>query len=500
MDHFLLLAMQEVFSLNVLLVIVVGTICGIFIGAIPGFSIAMGIVLVFPFSFTMDSISGLALMNSVVVGGYSGGLIAGIMLGIPGTPSSITTVYDGYPMAKQGQPGRALGLGIASSFIGTILSVILLATVGPILAKFALKFGPWEITALIFLALIMVGSLSEGSLLKGLMSGVIGLFLATTGVSTSGQIRFNFGFDELTPGLDLVPVLIGVYAFSQMLQNLDNNNRKKKENKKFDANISIPYGTIFKDVWKQRLNLLRSSILGSLIGAIPGIGGTAANFISYDQAKKFSKNPEKFGKGNPAGIAAAESSNNAVVGGTLIPTLTMGIPGNFTMAIMMGVLILHGITPGPQLFNTQPVLIGSIYISIVIAAIFVLFSMIFLIRYFSRISLIPQSLLIPTVLLLTAVGSFALNNRTFDIWILFVFGIVGYLFTKAGVPLGPLVIGMVLGEVLEENMFRALKLSASWTEFFTRPISLVIILITVLTLILTVWQEYKIAKTSNSQY
>jgi len=497
MDNFFLLASQEVFTWHVLLVILIGTIGGIICGAIPGFSIAMGIILVFPFSFSMDPISGLALMNSVVVGGYSGGLVAGIMLGIPGTPSSITTVYDGFPMAKRGEPGRALGIGITSSFLGTVFSIMVLAIAGPLLAKFGLNFGPWEITMLIILALTIIGSLSEGSLVKGMMSGVIGLFLATTGVSTTGEIRFSFGIDALNSGLDLVPVLIGVYAFSQMLENVEETNNK--EGRKNEIAVKIPYGVIFKDIWKQKLNLLRSSFLGSLIGAIPGIGGTAANFLSYDQARKFSKQPQSFGKGNPAGIAAAESSNNAVIGGTLVPTLTLGIPGNLTMAILMGVLILHGITPGPRLFSTEPVLIGSIYVSILVSAFIMFVSMILLIKIFAKIALIPPHLLVPVVLLLTGVGSFALNNTIYDVWVLFFFGIVGYLFHKSKVPLGPLVIGMVLGEVLEENLFRALQMDPNITTFFTRPISGVISILAIATIFFSIWQEYSMRKKYNNE-
>ncbi|MEC5423304.1 tripartite tricarboxylate transporter permease [Virgibacillus sp. C22-A2] len=497
MDNFFLLATQEILNWSVLSLIIIGTICGIISGAIPGFTVTMGIVLAFPFTFAMDAISGLALMSAVLVGGYSGGLISGIMLGIPGTPSSITTIYDGYPMAKRGEPGRALGIGVASSFIGTILSVFVLTTIGPLVARFSLNFGPWEIATLILFALTLVGSLSEGAMIKGLMSGAIGLLIATTGVSAWGQVRFNFGFEALTAGFQLLPVLIGAFAFSQMLENIEQMKENKKqgnEAKKVNMNVHIPYALIIKDVWKQKLNILRSSLIGSLIGAIPAAGGTAANFVSYDQAKKFSKNPERFGKGDPAGVAASESSNNAVVGGAFIPTLTLGIPGNVPMAIMMGVLILHGITPGPMLFSTQPVLVGSIYVSLLVAAIVLVIVMFFLIRVFTKIAQVPQSILVPTVLMLAAVGSFALNNSLFDIWTLFIFGIVGYLLSKGGVPLAPLVLGLVLGSEFEKNLFRALELSPEWTAFLTRPISGTMVILMVASIIFAIWQSYKVKK------
>jgi putative tricarboxylic transport membrane protein len=493
-DNFFLLAMQEVFVWDVLFLILIGTICGIIAGAIPGFTVTMGIVLAFPFTFAMDPISGLALMSAILVGGYTGGLISGIMLGIPGTPSSITTVYDGHPMAKNGEPGRALGIGVVSSVFGTIFSVGILTTVGPVVAKFSLNFGPWEITALIVFALTLVGSLSQGAMIKGMISAGIGLIIATTGVSAAGQVRFNFGFDALTGGLQILPVLIGAFAFSQLLasvEDISRNQRLSKEAKKVNMKVNIPYKQIIKDVWNQKLNLLRSSFIGSLIGSIPAVGGTAANFVSYDQAKKFSKKPQNFGKGEPAGIAAAESSNNAVIGGAFIPTLTLGIPGNLPMAIMFGVLILHGITPGPQLFSTQPVLVGSIYVSLLVAAFMLFICMFFLIRAFTRIAQIPISILVPLVLMLAAVGSYALNNSMFDIWTLFIFGIIGYLFDKSGVPLAPMILAVVLGPQLEKNIFRALQLDDSWLAFFTRPISGTMIALTVLSILFAIWQSYR---------
>lgn len=497
MDNFFLLAAQEVLTWHVILLIIVGTICGIIAGAIPGFTVTMGIVIAFPFTFAMDPISGLALMSAVLVGGYSGGLVSGIMLGIPGTPSSITTVYDGYPMAKNGEPGRALGIGVASSFVGTIFSVIVLTTIGPIIAKFSLNFGPWEIATLVLFALTMVGSLSNGAINKGMLSAAVGLLVATTGVSAAGQVRFNFGFDALTSGFQLLPVLIGAFAFSQLLENVEEMRKNKKQGdaaKKVDTNVHIPYRLIMKDMMKQKLNLLRSSLIGSVIGSIPAAGGTAANFVSYDQAKKFSKNPEKFGTGVPAGIAASESSNNAVIGGAFIPTLTLGIPGNVPMAIMMGVLILHGITPGPMLFSTQPVLVGSIYVSLLVAAVVLVIAMYFLIRFFTKIAQVPQSILVPTVLMLAAVGSFALNSSIFDIWTLFIFGIVGYLFSKAGVPLAPLVLAVVLGPELEKNLYRALQLDPAWSTFITRPISGIMVALTVASIVFAIWQSHKVKK------
>lgn len=502
MDHFLVTAMGEVLTFKVIVLIIIGVIGGIIAGCIPGFTVAMGVVLAFPFTFAMDSISGLALMIGILVGGYTGGLISGIMLGIPGTPSSITTVYDGHPMAKNGEPGRALGIGIVSSFFGTAFSILVLGLFGPLIAKFSLNFGPWEIAALIVFALTLVGSLSEGSMLKGLIAAGIGLLIAMTGFSAGGQVRFNFGFDSLNSGLDILPVLIGCFAFSQLMDNVENLKKNSEQGKKLkDVNtkVKIPYVQIMKDLWNQKWNALRSSIIGSVIGAMPAVGGSAANFVSYDQAKKFSKNPENFGKGDPGGIVAAESSNNAVIGGAFIPTLTLGIPGNVSMAIMFGVLILHGITPGPTLFRDQPILVGSIYVSLLVAAVVLIIVMFFLIRVFTKIAQIPPAILVPVVLMLASVGSYALNSSMLDIWTLFVFGIIGYLFSKIKVPLAPLILGVVLGFQLEVNVIRALELEASFMTFLTRPISLTMVILTVLSVVFTIWQNMKISSKEKTQ-
>lgn len=504
MDHFFFQSMSEIFVAERLLLIAIGTVCGVVSGAIPGFTVAMGVVLAFPFTFSMDPISGLALMISILVGGYSGGLISGVMLGIPGTPSSIATVFDGHPMAKQGEPGRALGIGILASFVGNFLSVIVLVAVAPLVAKFSLKFGPWEITALVIFAITLVGSLSSGAILKGCMTGAFGLLVASTGISPGGQVRFGFGFEELAGGVEMLPVLIGAFAFGQLISTVEANSAKSPGAAATvspvpDVRVTIPWGRILRDMSRQKLNILRSATIGSVIGAIPAVGGSAANFVSYDQAKKFSKTPEKFGTGIPTGIVAAESSNSALIGGALIPTLTLGIPGSLTMAIMYGVFILHGLNPGPRLFIDQPVLMGTIYLSIILAGFCMLLSMLLLIRMFARISLVPISVMLPLVLMLATVGAYALNNSMIDVWTLLAFGIFGYLFGKAGAPLAPLILGVVLGPSLETNLFRALQLDPDPTTFLTRPISLVLLILTVGSIAFAAWQEMRSKKETSNE-
>ncbi|CAO1660478.1 tripartite tricarboxylate transporter permease [Vreelandella indica] len=498
MTNFFLQALAEVGTPSVLGLIVIGVLFGIVGGSIPGFTVTMAILVVFPFTFAMDPVSGVSLMVGVFVGGYSGGIVSGVMLGIPGTPSSITTVYDGYPMAQKGEPGRALGIGVASSFLGTIISVAVLVFFGPLIASFSMNFRPWEITALIVFALTLVAGLSSGALLKGLMAAALGLLITTVGYDRNSNLRFDFGLPAMGSGFEILPVMIGIFAFSQLLGNIEKLKDEKSEAKKIDTNVTIPYGQIIKDMTGQKLNTLRSSLIGSLVGALPGTGGTVANFLSYDQAKKFSRHPEEFGTGTPSGIVASEASNSAVAGGAFVPTLALGIPGDLPMAIMMGVLILHGITPGPMMFEQNPVLVGAIYASLLIGAVVMVLCNLLLVRWFAKISLIPQQILVPVVLMLCAIGAYALNNNLFDIWVLFIFGIIGYLLWKAEVPLTPLILGVVLGDNLERQLFRALELNESWMTFLTRPLSALFLALAVASILFSLYQDRKIQRLKNA--
>ncbi|GAA3543307.1 tripartite tricarboxylate transporter permease [Zobellella aerophila] len=496
MGESLLQALTQVGDLYTLSLIFAGVLFGIIGGSIPGFTVTMAILVVFPFTFSMDPVSGIALMVGVFVGGYSGGIVSGVMLGIPGTPSSITTVYDGYPMAKKGEPGRALGIGMFASFFGTLISILMLVFFGPLIAKFSMNFRPWEITALIVFALTLVAGLSNGALLKGLMAAAIGLFITTVGFDRNSNLRFDFGFEPLSDGFEILPVMIGVFAFSQLMSNVQSLGSEQSGKKEgISTSLKIPYRKIIIDLSRQKINIIRSSIIGGLVGALPGTGGTVANFLSYDQAKKLSRDPSKYGTGIPDGIIASEASNSAVAGGAFIPTLALGIPGDLPMAIMMGVLILHGITPGPLMFEQNPILVGSIYASLLIAAFVMVFCQILLLRWFAKISKVPQQILVPSVLMLCAVGSFALNNNLFDVWVLFIFGILGYLLWKAAVPLTPLILGVVLGNNLETQMFRALELDPSWTTFFTRPFSAFFFALALISVVFSILQNRRIAHT-----
>jgi putative tricarboxylic transport membrane protein len=492
MVDFFIQSLVEVSDFHTLLLITIGVLFGIIGGSIPGFTITMAILVAFPFTFAMHPIDAIALMTAILVGGYSGGIVSGVMLGIPGTPSSITTVYDGYPMAKKGEPGRALGIGMVASFFGTIIGSIILIFFGPLIAKYSMNFRPWEITGLIIFALTLVSGLSNRAIIKGLLAATIGLFITTVGYDRNSNIRFDFDLSILSSGFEMLPVMIGVFAFTQLISNIEEMKEKSSASKQAgDAggNVSIPLRTIIKDMAGQKINTIRSSVIGSLVGALPGTGGTVANFISYDQAKKYSRHPERFGTGVPDGIVASEASNSASPGGAFIPTLALGIPGDLTMAIMMGIFILHGVQPGPLMFEQNPVLVGSIYATLIIGSVVMVISQLILCRWFAKISAIPQPILVPAVLVLCAVGAYALNNNLFDIWVLLLFGVMGYLLSKADVPLPPLILGVVLGENLENQLFRALELDSSWMTFLTRPLSASFLALAVASVIFSVMQS-----------
>jgi putative tricarboxylic transport membrane protein len=497
MDNYFVMALAEILNLQTIILIIIGTVFGIITGAIPGFSIPMAILIAFPFTFTMGPINGIAVMTAIMVGGFSGGLISSVMIGIPGTPSSIATTFDGYPMNKNGEPGRALGIGVLSSFVGTLISLIILVFLGPLVAKFSLKFGPWEVVSFMLLAFTLVAGLSKGAMIKGIIGTLLGLLIATVGIDFNANPRFTFGIDMLSDGFSVIAVLIGVFAFSLMMDNVQNLKEHQETQAKLrqvNTKLKIPYIIIIKDMWKQKWNLIRSSIVGAFIGALPGAGGEVSNFITYEQAKQLSKHPEKFGTGIPDGIAAAESSNSATIGGGFIPTLTMGIPGDSLMAILMGVMVLHGITPGPRLFQEQPVLIGSIYGTMLLASIAMVVAQFFMIRFFTRISNVPQAILIPIVLVLCIVGSYGLNFSMYDIWVFLIFGVLGYLLFKIGVPLSPMILGLILGDLLENEIFHALSLDPKWTTFFTRPISAILLIIGIVSLAISIWQLMKSSK------
>jgi len=484
------LGIGEVFQPYPLILLFLGTVAGIIVGCLPGFTITMGVALVLPLTFGMSSMQGLSAMIGVLVGGLAGGQISGILLGIPGTPSSVATVFDGHPMSKKGEPGTALALGTWASFFGGIISAFVLMFFTPPLADMALKFGPWEFFSLVFFGLTIIASLSGKSLIKGIISGLLGLVAATFGVDPMiGIPRFSFGMHAMEGGFSFLPVLIGLFAFSQLMRNLEK--RETTEALVIEGNLKFSTAHVLKTIFKQPVNLLRSSLIGVFIGALPGAGGSIANILSYDQAVKGSKHPEKFGTGIPDGIIASEAANNAVGGGELTPTMALGVPGSAVSAIMMGALILHGIQPGPLLIVEFPDLVYGVFVAFFVAHFFMLGLQLYGIRLFVRLTRIPLYVLIPSILVLCAVGSFSVHNRFFDIWVLLIFGGLGYMMVKYKFPLAPMILGVILGPLAEVNFRRALMTEDDLTLFVTRPISLAFLILAILSLLYPFYQRYR---------
>jgi putative tricarboxylic transport membrane protein len=473
-----------------------GTLAGIVGGAIPGITITMTIILTLPFTFGMPPLQGLATMIGVYVGGSAGGLISACLLGIPGTPSAIATTFDGFPMARKGQPGRAVWLGIWASFIGGALAGFPLVIGAVQLARLALDFGPWEYFSLFILTLSVVASLSEQSLVKGLIASTFGLLVTAIGTDPLMAIpRLTFGWEFLRTGFPFLPILIGVFGLSQIMSDLEKSGGGQEETGLGKAaNMKVSHLAIIREIFAQPVNLIRSTLVGLWIGILPAVGGSAANILAYDQAKKGSKYPEKFGTGIPDGIIASESSNNANVGGSLITMMAFGIPGDAVTAVMLGALIIHGIQPGPLFVTTNaPIAYGMFAVYFLAHPIMVILEGWFL-RFALPVVKLPLYILSPIVLVLCVIGSYALNNIIENVWTFFIFGALGYLMVKTGFPLAPIILGVILGDQIETNYIRAVMTDSDWTLFFTRPWSGAMMALSVISFVYSLWQRRRAAK------
>ncbi|QTQ12617.1 tripartite tricarboxylate transporter permease [Treponema parvum] len=442
---------------------------GIIFGAIPGLTSSVAVALLIPLTFGMDPTLAINVLIAVYVGGVSGGLISAILLRIPGTPSSIMTTFDGYPMAQSGRAGIALGLAIISSFIGGIFSSVMLLFLSPLLAKITIAFSPFDYFGITVFSLSLVSMLIDGNPLKGLIATLLGILFSFFGTSPiDGRARFTFGNHDLDNGFNVITVIIGVFAISEMLSqvgNISQKNRKAIEFSKKDG-----FFPKLKEMKYLTRTFLRSSVIGTIIGILPGLSGPEAALISYSQAKRTSKEPEKFGKGSMEGLAASETSNNAVSGGALIPMLALGIPGNAVTAIIMGGLTLHGVEVGPLLFGANPELIRNIIIGIFIANVLMLIIESFAIKGFVKILAIPKYFLYPLIIVFCVVGVSSVNNRSFDCWGMLFFGILGYVLEKNKYPLGPLILGFILGSIIELNFRRSIMAFGSLSSVLTNNV------------------------------
>ena len=483
---------QYLFQLWPMFLLFIGVFLGIVVGSIPGLTTTMLITLTLPLTFFMDSVNAITLLIGMYVGGISGSQIAATLLRMPGTPASIMTTFDGYPMSQQGKSERALALGITSSFIGGIISWLFLAILSPPLAKFALTFGPWEYFTMVLMALVMLASLSQGSLIKGLIAACLGMMVHLPGVDPSiGQMRLTFGFESLESGLSLMPVLIGAFAVSQIFKDIINIDSKPPQVSVKKEGLLLS----FNDIKKNSVNFFRSSIIGTWVGLLPGIGANIASMLSYSTAKSSSKEPEKFGTGHEPGVISAETANNSSIGGALIPLITMGIPGSVVDAILIGALIIHNLEPGPLLFTTNPEIAYGVISAYLIGNIIMFGIMIFAVVHIAKVLYVPRAYLLAAILLFCVIGIFAVGNSFFDVWVMMVFGVIGFIMERAKMPLGPFVIGFVLSPIAEAQLRSGLMASEGSIEpLFTRPFAATFLVISILSLLWPLYSDWKKTK------
>ena len=496
MLELLLAATVNVLHLKYLVPLFVGTLAGVIGGALPGVTITMTIIMVLPFTFGLDPLQGLAAMTGVYVGGSAGGAITAALIGIPGTPSAVTTTFDGYPMTQKGQPGRAVWLGVWSSFLGGLLAGVFLILATGWFAAIALEFGPWEYFSLFIFALSMVAGLTEGSLVKGLLSGAVGLLITIIGYDPIMSVpRFTLGSDFLRNGFPFLPVLIGIFAFAQLMTDLEKMNQTGQSSGPVKAPpLTVSHLAVLWEILSKPFLLVWSTLVGILIGVLPAIGGSAATVMAYDQAKKFSRHPERFGKGNPEGIIASEASCNANVGGSLVTIMAFGIPGDAVTAVMLGAMTIHGIQSGPLFITQHPTVAYGIYAAYLLAHPLMVLICLLGTRFFLRVVTVSKSILIPIVMVLCVIGAYALNNIMDDVYVLLLFGLIGYALVKFRFPLAPLILGLILGDQIEVNLVRAIMTDPNPWLFVTRPISGVMLALSVASVVLALWQHRRSQK------
>jgi len=459
--------------------IVAGTVVGVVIGALPGLSSSMGVALLLPFSLYLEPIPAIALLSALYCAGTFGGSITAILINAPGAPPAVATAFDGYPMAVKGEAGRALGIAAVSSVSGGILSVIVLLFAAPLLARVAYSFGPPEYFALGVFALSMLASISGEAPLKNLIGGCLGLLIATVGIDlTTGVDRFTFGVPELYEGIQFIPVLIGLFAVTELLSQAQDLGRER---------IAVAVKALklpsLDDFRRVRGAILRSSGIGIFVGVLPAEGSTMAAMIGYNEAKRWSKTPEEFGKGTIEGVAGPEAANNAATGGAMVPTLALGIPGSATAAVILGGLQVQGLRPGPYLFEEQPGLLYGIFFAMLLANVLFLFIGLAGAKVFSRISLVPRTFLWPTVFALCFVGAYGLNQSMVDVWIMIIAGLVGFVLKRNGFGPAPIIMGVVLGGLVETSLAQSMIIfEQQWTGFLASPIAMTFFALAVISL------------------
>jgi putative tricarboxylic transport membrane protein len=465
-------------SVENILMIAVGVVIGVVIGAIPGLTATMAVALALPFTFGMEPVTAILLLVGIYKGGMYGGSITAILIRTPGSPASASTLLDGYPMAQKGEAKKALSMALYASCIADFISNLSLIFLAGYLAKLALNFGPPEYFWLICFSLTIIISVSGDSVMKGLVAAALGVILALVGMDpVYGTERLTFDNYNLMDRINFIPLLIGLFAIPEILEFYLSRAREHIQTAVAGADVT------WQELKGSMRSIIRGSFIGVIIGAIPGTGATAASFISYSEARRNSPNRDNFGKGEIEGVAAAEAGNNAVAGATMIPLLSLGIPGDVITAIILGAFMIHGLTPGPILFQENMNLIYALFCGIMLSSVVLFGTGKLAIRYFSRIADVPKRILFPIVLMFCIYGAYAVNNSTFDIAVMLVFGLVGFIFNRTGFASAPFLIGFILGPMLEDNFRRSLLISSNSFDVFIRgPIDWFFIALTVLSL------------------
>ncbi len=473
-----------------LLAMLVGTVFGVIVGALPGLGSVLAITIALPFTFGMDTVPAIALVLAIYCSSVYGGSISAILINTPGTPQSAATMLDGFPMTKQGKVDYAIGWATTASVFGGIFSTVILIIMAPQLARFALRFNSIETFALISLSLTCIAGVSRGTILKGVIAGLVGIFLATVGTDPmTGTVRFDFGVFELTGGFKLIPAVVGLFAFGEVFSRVS---KRHDASQQVDMNVGFRVAPLREWLlrWK---TLVRSAVIGTFVGILPGTGASTASFIAYSETKRAGRFKEKLGTGEPEGLIASETSNNAVTGGALVPTLALGIPGDAVTAVMMSALIIQGIQPGVRLFEDNPETMNAAFVALIICNIMLFAVGALLAPLITRVLRIPEPILLALVMILSVVGSYGVSGAVFDVFVSLFFGVGAFLFRLCGVPIAPIVIGLVLGPIFEESLRQGLLITdGDFLAFFDpreHVIAFVLMLLTVAIIAFSTWRE-----------
>jgi putative tricarboxylic transport membrane protein len=473
-----------VFELYNFLFLFIGVIMGIVFGALPGLTATMGLALLVPFTFTMSPTGGLIMLAGIYVGAMYGDSIPAILINTPGTPAAIATTFDGFPLSQKGMAQHGLVAAAVASSFGSLVANIVLATSAPPLAEASLKFGPPEYFWLGIFGLTIIATLSSGFIFKGLLGGAFGLILSTVGMAPlGGDVRLTFGYPELQAGIELIVALIGFFCLPEILSSIIGQRRQSYSSQKVTPKLSV-IGEVIMSLLKKPILMLRSSAIGTIIGFAPGAGGNIASMVSYNEAVRWDKNPEEFGKGTIKGVAASEAANSAMAPGSLVPLLTLGIPGSPPAAVILGALMLHGMRPG------------------LVAAFLVTLIGTFGSFMFARIINIPARLLAPAILFITVLGSYSIRNNMLDVWIMFIFGVIGYASNKLKFHPAPIVLGLILGPFVEEGLIQSMlvgKASGGIVKYMIfRPISAVLIAMCIISAFWPIYASWRAKSRKNS--